>query len=340
MMQAIPPFRPVGAAVSTICQAVMKTILHLGAHRTGTTSFQTYLRDNAQELLDNGVGFWGPRRTRRGLFAGILSGQGTRDSGAHMARVQGRLAMQREQAMRRGVTHLIVSDENMLGAMRRNMSTATLYPAAGDRLARFFAAFGGKVDEVILTIRSPELHWASVAAHGVDRGLPVPGQARWARIARARRGWREVVQDVACAMPGARLRVFPFERFAGRPQAMVRAVAPQVPRLTRPARWMNRAPLARDLRALARDRGDARADLVIGNDTRWMPFDAVQQTALRERYADDVMWLAAGADGLAQLEETRNRHKTGLSLQAGLALDVDRGHPRDGIKERHMARPC
>ncbi|MCB1364930.1 MAG: hypothetical protein KDK02_12460, partial [Rhodobacteraceae bacterium] len=36
-------------------------------------------------------------------------------------------------------------------------------------------------------------------------------------------------------------------------------------------------------------------------DGRWQPFTAAQTRALRERYADDLMWLAAGAGGLARL---------------------------------------
>ncbi len=49
----------------------MRLILHIGAHRTGTTSFQSYMRRHSAELSDAGIGFWGPVRTRKGLFSGI-----------------------------------------------------------------------------------------------------------------------------------------------------------------------------------------------------------------------------------------------------------------------------
>ena len=44
-----------------------------GAHRTGSTSFQQYLRAHRAGLEDLGIGFWGPWRTRTGLLDGIVS---------------------------------------------------------------------------------------------------------------------------------------------------------------------------------------------------------------------------------------------------------------------------
>ena len=46
----------------------MDIILHLGAHRAASTSFQTYLRGADAQLAGQGIGFWGPQRTRKGLF--------------------------------------------------------------------------------------------------------------------------------------------------------------------------------------------------------------------------------------------------------------------------------
>ena len=49
----------------------MEIVLHIGAHRTATTSFQAYMRGNAPGLVQGGVAFWGPLRTRNGLFSGL-----------------------------------------------------------------------------------------------------------------------------------------------------------------------------------------------------------------------------------------------------------------------------
>jgi hypothetical protein len=47
---------------------------------------------------------------------------------------------------------------------------------------------------------------------------------------------------------------------------------------------------------------------------RWNPFAPDQTAALREVYEDDIMWLAAGADGLARLAEDRSRTRAGTTL--------------------------
>ncbi|MEH6740708.1 MAG: hypothetical protein V7695_19510, partial [Sulfitobacter sp.] len=51
---------------------------------------------------------------------------------------------------------------------------------------------------------------------------------------------------------------------------------------------------------------------------RWNPFNTEQAAYLREAYADDMMWLTAGADGLATLTEDPSRTRTGFSLSAGV----------------------
>ena len=63
---------PNGAALVKRAGRVMDVILHLGAHRTGSTTFQSYMRRSHSELSSSKVGYWGPQRTRQGLFAGIV----------------------------------------------------------------------------------------------------------------------------------------------------------------------------------------------------------------------------------------------------------------------------
>ena len=70
----IVPFPLTGlrpAALQQRSRSTMRVILHTGAHRCATTSFQEYMRQNAQPLARQGIGFWGPHRTRGGLFHGI-----------------------------------------------------------------------------------------------------------------------------------------------------------------------------------------------------------------------------------------------------------------------------
>ncbi|MEM6372244.1 MAG: hypothetical protein AAF727_05635, partial [Pseudomonadota bacterium] len=107
----------------------MKVVLHIGAHRTATTSLLYYIRRHGDALRADGLGFWGPGRTRKGLFAGI---QPTPGLGLHAARrAQGRILMQMQRAQANGVKTLLVSDENMMGSVRLNLRSSALYPDIG-----------------------------------------------------------------------------------------------------------------------------------------------------------------------------------------------------------------
>ena len=70
----------------------MEIILHLGAHRTASTSFQYYLRKNGARLAASGIGVWGPCQTRNGLMEGVLPRPDSPARPDHAARAQGRIA--------------------------------------------------------------------------------------------------------------------------------------------------------------------------------------------------------------------------------------------------------
>ena len=127
----------------------MKVILHIGAHRTGTISFQSYIRRHSKELRDDGLGFWGPMRTRKGLFAGVQPTPGFGRTAARRAR--GRILLNLKKAQAQGVETLFVSDENMMGSVRMNLRKSRLYPDIGERLARYIWAFDQRIDKIVLS---------------------------------------------------------------------------------------------------------------------------------------------------------------------------------------------
>ncbi|MEX0312355.1 MAG: hypothetical protein AB3N17_19155 [Tateyamaria sp.] len=310
----------------------MKVVLHIGAHRTGTTSFQAYLRQNSPYLETERVGFWGPMRTRKGLFAGIQPVPGL---GRHAAkRARGRIALQLDRAQTRGINTLIVSDENMLGTMRRNTRSHSLYQDVGERMARFAAAFDGRIDTVLLTVRALDHYWSSLCAYSVARGYAVPNCEKLSRIATSWRSWRDVVADLACAVPEARVLVVPFERTAGRPDVLFEQATGLDAPETASETWLNRSPSARALRNLLAERGED-PTLLPDHDGRWTPFDTKQRAALRETYLDDIHWLTAGADGLATLIEDTDHARAGQTLPRGSRT---RGQAHD-IEERRLAGP-
>lgn len=293
----------------------MDVILHLGAHRTGSTSFQDALRRNGERLGAAGIGFWGPRRTRSGLLAGALPQPGL-DPVRAARRARGRMRLQLAQTAASGVQSLLISDENMIGTVRANIRARSLYPDIGERMARYAQVFDGRVTRIVLNIRALDLWWSSAIAYGVSRGVSLPGHQALNTIAQSRRSWRDVITDLACAVPDVDLRILPFERFAGRAGAIMTAGAGCDVTLPASDVWLNRAPDAAALRALLAERGTD-ATLVCGDQSqtgRWPPFTPDQSATLRAAYADDLAWLAAGADGLASLTQDPERTRAGQTL--------------------------
>ncbi|MGJ8625745.1 MAG: hypothetical protein ACSHXB_02190 [Sulfitobacter sp.] len=334
MNGAIPVSWPIGAAcLIRMGRFVMEIILHIGAHRSGTTTFQQFMRTQQTALAARSVGFWGPVRTRKSIFPGLFPPPGgLRDH----RRAEGRVQMHLAQTRQAGVQKLLVSDENMIGSSLQCLRVGALYPAIGDRMARISAAFGGQVTRVVMTIRAQDLWWASAAAFTVARGHQVPTREQREKIAINARTWRDVITDVACAVPYAELLISPFEQSNGNPQTLFKAATGLEIAADATPPWLNRSLTARTLRGVLAEQGND-PSLIPDEAQRWQPFGAEQAAQLRENYADDLHWLIAGADGLATLTEDPTRKRAGTSQPAGHMI---RGHGYDGgqdIERGHMA---
>ena len=308
----------------------MQVCLHLGAHRCATSSFQEYLRQNAAELEGDGIGVWGPRHTRKGLFHGVLPVPSFHSKKAQAKRAQGRLRMKLDSHRARSIQQLLISDENVIGSARANLYQADLYGDVGDRMTRFFAAFDGAITSIALNIRSLEAYWASVISCAVARGISVPQASHLQRLAEARRSWRDVITDIACAMPEVEIKVLPFETFGGRPETQLSLLTGKETPKTHARVRLNSALRLEDLRRHMAPM--AARDLPAG-EGRWRPFASGQTALLRENYADDLMWLVAGADGLAQLVQDPEHKVAGVNLPQ---TDETRGTP-DDKKDRRLA---
>jgi len=333
-MSANQSFRSRVAALWHKAQYIMDVILHIGAHRTATTSFQAYMRANADVLTARGVGFWGPLRTRNGVLTGVVPVPGVVSAEQQFILARGRIAVQCDRAQANGLRHLVVSDENMIGTMRQNMRFGTLYCGIGERMARYHAAFGGRIARVMISIRSQDKYWASSIASVIPRGENMPNAGTLERVVSAPRSWRDVITDLSCAMPDTEIQVVTYESFGGLPEVKLAQMtnhSMQAP--TAHARaWLNRAPDLAALRVALDGRPDA--DMLPKGEGRWQPFTADQVAAMREDYADDMFWLSAGADGMAKLITKAKPQQVGINPDAG---EMTKGHNHD-IEQGHLAR--
>ena len=306
----------------------MDVILHVGAHRTATTSFQHYMRRMADTLGVEKVGFWGPSLTRKSVLAGFFQNADFGQRCQIDQRVKGRIKLRTAQLEQGKVQHLVVSDENMIGTCAQNIQIGALYPAIGERMARVSAAFDGRISRVVISLRAQDLWWASAAAMTAARGHRLLDGAKCKAIAQNPRSWRDVITDLACAVPGADICVLPFEKIVGQPDKLLSAMLDrQVPRDTQ-HHWLNRSADLVRMRQIIEENGGDPSSLPNGAG-RWQPFTSPQCAAMRETYSDDLHWLTAGADGLARLTENKTPKRAGMSLPKGQKIkgqDYDQGY--------------
>ena len=293
----------------------MDVTLHLGAHRTGTTTFQNYMTRNTAALAAAGIVAWTPMRTRSGLFSGLIvrPEEVTWEVERRAARSKGLIAMERARLARHGMGQLVISEENLIGSVRNNLREGVFYPLLDLRLERLATVFATQRMRIGLSIRNYEAYWISAMSHAVARGHPVPEPGQIARLVGQSRRWRHLVKEIALAFPGAEILVWPFERFVSQPDAQLRFLTGgrQLPIRTVGARdWHNPGPRAMALREMVSALGACHAERFreATGDGRWMPFCADQRAVLDAAYRRDLDWLRGGADGLAQfIEGTRTR---------------------------------
>lgn len=289
----------------------MDITLHLGAHRTATTSFQAYLTQNRKKLRDHGLVCWTPKQTRDGRMEGLFRrpSKMTPLNKKAAQRSIGRLKLALASLEQQGARELLISEENLIGTMRCCTAGVALYPDASARLRRALPAFGTQLSGLAVTIRSYETYWASVYARLVLQGTAFPQEDQLDALVTQPRRWRHVVEDIAKACPDVPLKIFAFERIAGRPERVLANLVPSLPHLPRAGArvWHNARHPVPALRKIAEER-DHDSAIPLGKlGRKWHPFNDLQSDALRDQYQEDLSWLRSGADGLARLVEDREQ---------------------------------
>jgi hypothetical protein len=309
---------------------MMDIILHVGAHRSATTTLQRMMGQSGPALNAAGVGYWGPKRTRSGLFSGLI-GQDDAVLPWQAGRAEARIRAQIARERRLGRTALFVSEENMLGSMREVLEHGVLYPGTGARLARFARGMDGHRITVALCLRSYEAWWRSALAFRLTRGGPLPSRGYSARLVAQSRRWRDVISDIAMALPDAAIRVWPHESLSAWPDAVAQTLLSRPLDLSGATARLNTGDTLDRMRHYIADIG-LHPGLIRAENGRFEPFDQDQRAQLRAHYAEDLAWLAAGAGGKATFLDRPGRK---ISGPAG----PERGRP-DDTNHRRLARTC
>lgn len=300
----------------------MDVILHLGAHRTATTSLQRMMGAQGTMLAQRDVAYWGPKRTRAGLCHGLL-GPSEAVLPWQVDRARRRIAAQARSTQEAGARTLFISDENILGAMHAMICDTSLYPGAGARVARFAQGLKRYPLTLGLAIRSYETWWRSMLAFQLLRDGPLPTRDFCKRIMRQPRRWPHVIADLAQAMPEARLLVWRYEEMAGQGDHLVKVMTRRrgLPLQALPNPVQNIGPDLAQLTTHLHGHGLDTACLPT-DDAQFSPFDTHQRRAFAAQYAEDLAWLSAGAGGLAQY--------IGDPASNGVVTRQGRGRANDG----------
>ena len=288
-------------------------VLHLGAHRTGTTSIQAALDSASGELSRSGiVALTPPRPGKRGLITVrklvkiLVSAKGPAALlKLPLKRYQSRNLL--DELIRdcgvepTGISRLILSDEMMPGRAFAP-DGSSLYPFALDHLNSLKRVLSRPVDEIHLTLRSYDSFLTSVYAMRAVYAHDIPPFDEIAgRLLKIERRWPEVVGDVLSVFGEARLVLSTVEE-TGLQQRIAALVGPAADKIDFSSHLpdrLNRAPTLEAITQALRAPGEiGDPDLLVEhfkNGTTFDPISKTERSRLKTNYEQDL-------DELRQIE--------------------------------------
>lgn len=247
----------------------MKVVLHLGAHRTGTTGLQNFLNANSAAFGQAGIRSFCPPRSREVPISSI--------------------PMQSDR--------LIVSEENLIGTMEDCIMQCSLYPTAAERLTRKIE-FASKVDTVYFSIRDLAAWWTSAITFCLARNTPLPSVEQVRRIALDTRSWSDVIKDVRKAFPNAKIVVREFNWKPENPKQQLKRLTkwPEFQSGVQKRKKHNARPNFDRVVAALIERGESESLSRLPSSDEVHFFEPAQVNDLSKKYLQDLEWIAAQDD--------------------------------------------
>ncbi|MDI3335405.1 hypothetical protein QKW60_03215 [Defluviimonas aestuarii] len=170
---------------------------------------QLFVRHQAR-LRQAGVAFWGPDVMRSaGLKDFVSSHVAGQAPLTGLANARAALALHVRTA--HGCGKVVISDENLAGAMRVNYAQAALYPDALVRLSAVAELVPEQPSAIFVTIRDFAGYWRSVHAHLALRGV-VRGSIDSTRLAASEgNSWLPFLRAVRTVFADTPINVMHYE---------------------------------------------------------------------------------------------------------------------------------
>lgn len=265
---------------------MIKSILHLGAHRTATTSLQNFLHENSDLLSSNKISFLCPPQSRVEDTLGFVASKLETWSATKSSR-------------------LLISEENLLGTMEHNLEKEQLYPNAKHNLSKLGSVF--QPDVVTLSIRELGEYWASAILFCYSRDrIPFPNSEKLNSLSKQGRSWKDVVNDVASVFPKSQIFVREFECWKDNPKRYLKQITNwnewNETKLHR--RVQNARPGEDQIVSKLLDNKDFQGLIRLGNSRDTLVFSEGQRQVLYDRYQNDLeaLWATLGTSLLEKRE--------------------------------------
>ncbi len=197
-------------------------MLHIGAHRTGSTMVAQSLAATIEAHPDCGVALWGPRHLRAiGGFQATASMLDrhvepiNRSAAAALEMVASKLARDAKSLREQGIRRLIISEENFVGSMRQNFMNGTFYGDVSRKLAAYDSLLPISPMWIALGVRDYGTVWTSAFHYmpQMGRKQPDPDVARDTLMSN-KRGWPEVAAAARAVWPQSEIMMWRQEQLA------------------------------------------------------------------------------------------------------------------------------
>lgn len=197
----------------------MDLTVHIGAHRTGSTLVAQAITASVEADPACGVAVWHPRYLRsiggwqavpRSVTA--TGAPASRAAGRVLATLSDRLAEDAAALDAQGVRHLVISEENLVGTMRTNMTQSAFYPDVASRLRAYASVLPMVPARVALGVRDYGAVWSSAFHYIPQSGNEAPSrQAARTALLDHDRGWPDVIESIYDVWPDTEVYVWQQE---------------------------------------------------------------------------------------------------------------------------------
>ncbi len=190
----------------------MRTIVHIGAHRTGTTSIQTALSENSDRLHDEGITAITAVGAREILFDPLQKYAESQDETKKQYRDSLSIIFDQINKVSKNSSTLIYSEENLTGDMDVVFEGHPFGARAVENLEAL-SEFIGDDFEIVLSIREYASYFNSIFTYKYGKSLFHSFDHYRDMFLTCKSGWYDLTSRLQKKFPKTMITIVPFEYY-------------------------------------------------------------------------------------------------------------------------------